>query len=58
MSFAPKEQLDIPFKVRVSDSSKQLKPNKTLSQNHFIHSVLNFLSIDSKAYDENMNIFK
>ena len=58
MSFAPKEQLDIPFKVRVSDSSKQLKPNKTLSQNHFFQSVLNFLSIDSKAYDENMNIFK
>ncbi len=42
MSFAPKEQIDIPFIVWVSDSTKQLKPNKTLSQNHIFHSVLNF----------------
>lgn len=58
MSIAPKEQYEIPFIVWVSDHSKQLKPNKTLSQNHVFHSVLNFLGIQSPIYDENMNIFK
>jgi len=58
MSFAPKEQYEIPFIVWVSDGSKQLKPSKMLSQNHVFHSVLNFLSIDSPIYNEDMNIFK
>lgn len=58
MSLAPKEQFEIPFIVWLSDSSKQLKPNKILSQNHVFHSVLNFLSIQSPVYDEQMNIFK
>ena len=59
MSFAPKEQYEIPFIVWLSaNSSKQLKPNNTLSQNHVFHSVLNFLSIQSPVYDEKMNIFK
>jgi lipid A ethanolaminephosphotransferase len=58
MSIAPKEQYEIPFIVWVSDGSKQLKPNKTLSQNHVFHSVLNFLGIESPVYDEGMNIFK
>jgi lipid A ethanolaminephosphotransferase len=58
LSIAPKEQYDIPFIVWVSDSSKQLKPNKVLSQNHVFHSVLNFLNIQSPIYDEGMNIFK
>ena len=57
LSIAPKEQYEIPFIVWVSDGSKQLKPNKILSQNHVFHSVLNFLSIQSPVYDENMNIF-
>ena len=57
LSIAPKEQYDIPFIVWVSDGSKQLKPNKTVSQNHVFHSVLNFLSIQSPVYDEEMNIF-
>ena len=59
-SLAPKEQYEIPFIVWVSDSNKQLKPanNTILSQNNVFHSVLNFLSIDSPIYDENMNIFK
>lgn len=59
LSIAPKEQYEIPFIVWVSDnSSKQLKPNKMLSQNHVFHSVLNFLNIESSIYDEKMNIFK
>ncbi|WP_214225065.1 phosphoethanolamine--lipid A transferase EptA [Pedobacter sp. B4-66] len=58
ISIAPKEQYEIPFIVWVSDGSKQVKPNKVLSQNHVFHSVLNFLSIQSPIYDEGMNIFK
>ncbi|MEI6062545.1 MAG: phosphoethanolamine--lipid A transferase EptA [Bacteroidota bacterium] len=58
MSLAPKEQYEIPFIVWVSDNSKQLKPNKELSQNHVFHSVLNFLGIQSPIYNEEMNIFK
>ncbi len=58
ISFAPKEQYEIPFIVWVSDNSKQLKPNETLTQNHVFHSVLNFLNIQSPVYDEKLNIFK
>lgn len=58
MSIAPKEQYEIPFIVWVSDNSKQLKPEKELTQNHVFHSVLNFLGIQSPIYDEKMNIFK
>jgi lipid A ethanolaminephosphotransferase len=58
LSIAPKEQYEIPFIVWLSDSTKQLKPNKTLSQHHVFHSVLNFLGIQSPIYDEGMNIFK
>ncbi len=57
-AFAPKEQLEIPFLVWLSDGSKQLKSNETLSQHHVFHSILNFLAIESPIYDENMNIFK
>ncbi|MEP6683253.1 MAG: phosphoethanolamine--lipid A transferase EptA [Parafilimonas sp.] len=58
LSMAPKEQYQIPFIVWVSDSSKQLKPETTISQNYVFHSVLNFLNIQSPVYNENMNIFK
>lgn len=58
LSIAPKEQYEIPFIVWMSDSKKQLKPNKELSQNNVFHSVLNFLSVESPIYDEKMNIFK
>lgn len=59
ISFAPKEQYEIPFIVWLSDnSSKHLKPNKILSQNNVFHSVLNFLNIQSPVYDEQMNIFR
>lgn len=58
LSIAPKEQFDIPFIVWLSDNSKQLKPNRAVSQNHVFHSTLNFLGIASPVYDENLNIFK
>ena len=59
LSLAPKEQYEIPFIVWMSDnSSKQLKPNNMLSQNHVFHSVLNFLGIQSPIYNEELNIFK
>ena len=58
LSLAPKEQYDIPFIVWVSEGSKQLKPLKTVSQNHVFHSVLYFLNIQSPVYNEEMNIFK
>lgn len=57
-SIAPKEQYEIPFIVWVSDSTKQLKPYKALTQSYVFHSVLNFLGVQSPVYDESMNIFK
>lgn len=58
LSIAPKEQYEIPFIVWLSDGSRQLKPNKTVSQYHVFHSVLNFLGVQSPIYDEKMNIYK
>jgi lipid A ethanolaminephosphotransferase len=58
LSIAPKEQYEIPFIVWVSDGSKQLKNNTNLSQTHVFHSVLNFLSIKSPIYNEDLNIYK
>lgn len=57
-SIAPKEQLEIPFIVWLSDNSRELKRNEVLSQHNVFHSVLDFLAIDSPIYDENMSIFK
>ena len=59
ISIAPIEQYEIPFIVWLSDnSSKKLKSNKKLTQNHVFHSVLNFLNIESPIYNEDMNIYK
>lgn len=59
ISFAPKEQYEIPFIVWTSNKNlKQRNPNDILSQNYVFHSVLNFLNIQSPIYDEKMNIFK
>lgn len=58
LSIAPKEQYEIPFIVWTSDGSRQLKPNKEVSQNHVFHSVLNFLGVQSPIYNEQLNIFK
>jgi lipid A ethanolaminephosphotransferase len=57
-SIAPKEQYEIPFIVWVSDNSKQLKTNESLTQNNVFHSVLNFLNIQSPIYNEELNIYK
>ena len=57
-SIAPKEQLEIPFIVWLSDNSKKLTVNEPLSQNHVFHSVLKFLSVESPIYNKNMSIFK
>lgn len=57
-SIAPKEQLDIPFIVWLSDDSKKLKNTKIATQHNVFHSVLDFLAIDSPIYDENMSLFK
>jgi len=59
ISFAPKEQYEVPFIVWTSENSaRKLKPNKEVSQNNVFHSVLNFLDIQSPIYNEKMNIFK
>ena len=58
MSIEPKEQYEVPFIVWTSENSKTLKPNRTVSQNHVFHSVLNFLNIGSPVYNESFNIFK
>ena len=57
-SMAPKEQLEIPFIVWLSDDSKKLKDNQEHSQHNVFHSVLDFLAIDSPVYDANMSIYK
>ncbi len=58
MSIAPKEQYDIPFIVWTSQGAKQVKPLKNVTQHHVFHSVLNFLSMESPIYNEELNIFK
>jgi lipid A ethanolaminephosphotransferase len=57
-SIAPKEQLDIPFIVWLSDDSRKLKDSQEYSQHNIFHSVLDFLAIDSPIYDSNMSIYK
>jgi len=57
-SMAPKEQLEIPFIVWLSDDSKKLKDKQEYSQHNVFHSVLDFLAIESPVYDENMSIYK
>ena len=58
VSIAPKEQLEIPFIVWLSDDSKKLKDNQEYSQHNVFHSILDFLAIDSPVYDEDMSIYK
>ena len=57
VSIAPKEQLEIPFIVWLSDNSKELKKNNVASQNNIFHSVLDFLAIESPIYDEKYEHF-
>lgn len=59
MSFAPKEQYEIPFIVWLSDNNdRRLKRLGTLSQGYIFHSIMNYLSIESPIYNEELNIFR
>ena len=57
MAMAPKEQVEIPFIVWTSDSSK-IKAIDKAGQYHVFHSTMDFLSIDSPVYDSQMSIFE
>ncbi|WP_422089848.1 phosphoethanolamine--lipid A transferase EptA [Tenacibaculum ovolyticum] len=57
-SIAPKEQLEIPFIVWVSEDSRKFKKKKELSQHNVFHSVLDFLDVKSAVYDKDMSVFK
>ena len=69
MKLAPKEQYEIPFLVWTSDNFRRYKPTAqsqeapagelpaVLEQHYIFHSVLNLLSIQSPAYNEELDIF-
>ena len=57
MAMAPKEQVEIPFIVWTSDSSK-IKAIAEAGQYHIFHSTMDFLSIDSPVYNSQMSIFE
>ena len=59
MKLAPKEQYEIPFLVWTSENFRTYKSNlpAVLEQHYIFHSVLNLLSIQSPAYNEDYNIF-
>ena len=60
MKLAPKEQYEIPFLVWVSDGYRTYKNTlpTVLEQHYIFHSVLNLLSIQSPAYNEEKDIFQ
>nr|WP_288282204.1 sulfatase-like hydrolase/transferase [uncultured Prevotella sp.] len=60
MRLAPKEQYEIPFLVWTSKNYRSYKSNlpAVLEQHFIFHSVLNLLSIESPAYNEEFDIFK
>lgn len=57
-SIAPHEQLEIPFIVWASQNSKQVKHETEVTQHYVFHSVLDFLSIESPVYEEELSVFK
>ena len=59
MKLAPKEQYEIPFFVWTSDNFRTYKQDlpAVLEQHYIFHSVLNLLSIQSPAYNEEFDIF-
>ena len=69
MKLAPKEQYEIPFLVWTSDNFRRYKPTAqsqdapagelpaVLEQHYIFHSVLDLLSIQSPAYNEELDIF-
>ena len=60
MKLAPKEQYEIPFLVWTSEDFRTYKSNlpEVLEQHYIFHSVLNLLSIQSPAYNEDYDIFQ
>ena len=60
MKLAPKEQYEIPFLVWTSEDFRTYKNNlpEVLDQHFIFHSVLNLLSIQSPAYNEDYDIFQ
>lgn len=54
---APKQQYEIPFIIWTSDNYRTIKNLGELSQHYVFHSTLNFLSIESPIYNEELNIF-
>lgn len=57
ISFAPKEQYEIPMIVWASDSTEYVKKGIEPSQHNVFHSILFRLGVDSPVYNEDMNIF-
>ena len=57
-SIAPTEQLDIPFIVWSSNTSKKIKEDQEYSQHNIFHTVLDLLSVESPIYDESMSIYE
>jgi lipid A ethanolaminephosphotransferase len=60
MQLAPKEQYEIPFLVWTSEDFRAYRGDlpEVLEQHYIFHSVLNLLSIQSPAYDEDFDIFQ
>ena len=60
MKLAPKEQYEIPFLVWTSEGFRAYKSQlpAVLEQHYIFHSVLNLLSIQSPAYNEDYDIFQ
>ena len=60
MQLAPKEQYEIPFLVWTSEDFRAYRSDlpEVLEQHYIFHSVLNLLSIQSPAYDEDFDIFQ
>ena len=61
MKIAPRVQYEIPFLVWTSRDFRRFKPDSqlppVLEQHYVFHSVLNLLSIQSPAYDPDLDVF-
>lgn len=57
MMMAPAEQIEIPFIVWSSDPALKTKELEEVGQYHVFHSVMHFLGIESRIFNEDYNIF-
>lgn len=63
-SIAPKEQLEIPFLVYISDEYKKTNPNikmknlKSYSHDNIFHSILHLFGVKSELYQKDLDIFE